>query len=418
MNKPYQVPLIDCAASLSNAFDHVSAAVTNHHACVAYLAARVGRRLGLDEAELQRLAVAALLHDVATFSLQERRDTLRFEMAHSHQHTELGYRLLAHIAPLRGAAEIVRRHHTRWDELADAEDSTALAGHVLYLADRVDVLLAKHAPLLGQVEEICRAIRSQSGVMFCPDAVEAFLDLAAVEAFWLEAASPLASQRLCEYVRSPVLEVDADGLATLVQSLAFIVDFKSHYTATHSSGVAAIAAAMAECLGFSESELQQMRAAGYLHDLGKLGVGSEIIDKPGLLSDDDLMVIRTHSFYTRQILDAVPSLQPITDWAAPHHERLDGSGYPHHETAETLPLGARVVAIADVFAALGEDRPHRDRVPFRESIGVLQEMAGEGELDANLVGLLEDNGKTVAAAREAAQEEAAGEFARLMPPDD
>ena len=102
-----------------------------------------------------------------------------------------------------------------------------------------------------------------------------------------------------------------------------------------------------------------MRAAGYLHDLGKIAVPSRILDKPAPPSQHEWAVLREHTYHTFRVLDTIGGMPQISEWAAFHHERLDGTGYPFGHEGKDLTLGARIMAVADIFTAVTEDRPYR-----------------------------------------------------------
>jgi HD-GYP domain-containing protein (c-di-GMP phosphodiesterase class II) len=134
-----------------------------------------------------------------------------------------------------------------------------------------------------------------------------------------------------------------------------------------------------------------MKIAAYLHDLGKLAVPPEILNKPDGLSDIEFNTIKKHPFNTYRILERVESLEKINMWASLHHERVDGTGYPFHYKGKNLPVGSRIMAIADVFTALKEDRPYRDGMTREKTLSILEDMAKESALDSDIVLVLKQN---------------------------
>jgi HD-GYP domain-containing protein (c-di-GMP phosphodiesterase class II) len=120
--------------------------------------------------------------------------------------------------------------------------------------------------------------------------------------------------------------------------------------------------------------------------------------------------MRTHAFYTYQILNPIEVLNLVASWSSLHQERLDGSGYPFHIGEDDLPLGARLMAVADVFTAITENRPYRKGMTREESLGVLHGMAAKKELDGRLISLLETNFDAIQRAREEAQAQAVLEY--------
>ena len=116
-------------------------------------------------------------------------------------------------------------------------------------------------------------------------------------------------------------------------------------------------------MGFDEETVQKMYLAGALHDIGKVAVGNEILEKPGRLTEDEFAVMKHHAAYTYYILSGVDDFDEIRDWAAFHHERLDGTGYPFGKTAAELNTQERMMACIDIYQALTESRPYKQGMP-------------------------------------------------------
>jgi HD-GYP domain-containing protein (c-di-GMP phosphodiesterase class II) len=404
------IRLFDFLSGLSGALDLMSSEVVGHHKRVAYLAARLGQALGLSRVERTELFMAAILHDVGGFTLQSRLAALSFE-ADGTLHAEMGYRLLRTNPLLDDAAIIVRHHHTprsRFSSLSEPARELFLA-NVLNLADRVDVLSLRRPPL--SPGGIMRLLRPRAGQQFDPLAVEALEGLAAEPDFWAPLA---AAEPALALLNDPGFFEDR-GLSQghlLQASAAFsqIIDFRSRFTATHSRGVAETAVCLAEKAGMCEEDLVSMRLAGNLHDLGKLAVPSEIIDKPGPLTPDERAVMNRHPELGEAILSSVTGLKTVTAWASQHHERLDGQGYPYGLAGEVLSLGSRIMSLADVFTALREDRPYRAGVSNDETLDILGGLTSRGVLDPDLLALARYNLDELDIRRSAAQAKAASEF--------
>jgi HD-GYP domain-containing protein (c-di-GMP phosphodiesterase class II) len=149
-----------------------------------------------------------------------------------------------------------------------------------------------------------------------------------------------------------------------------------------------------------------MRIAGYMHDLGKLAVPAEILDKPARLNRGEYDVVRHHTFYTYRILEPIAPLRTINAWAAFHHERLDGSGYPFHLKGKDLPLGSQIMAVADVFTALAEDRPYRAGMKRSAALKILDGMTAAAALNGEVVAMLRKHYDELDAVRVQAQADA------------
>ncbi|MGE5707688.1 MAG: HD-GYP domain-containing protein [Bacteroidota bacterium] len=402
-----QVSVFDLALCLSRALDLIDPTLVAHHERVAYISWRIAQEAGLPLEEESRIILAGLLHDSGALSLTERMGSLAFEVDHPQHHAEVGYRLLkdfSHPAfSFQEVAEFVRFHHAPWREHPDVP----LGSQILHLADRIAVLIGNQREVLSQAEEIVRRIDQQAGLMFSPDLVAVFHRLALKESFWLYSAQP-PLQHLREHREWEV--TDLDGLLGMARLCGKIIDFRSSFTATHSSGVSAVAVAVARYANMSEEECAMMRVAGFLHDLGKLAVPSEILEKPGKLTKEEFEVIRSHTFFTYETLDALPELKTINSWASFHHERLDGRGYPFHHGRRELSLGARIMAVADVFTAITEDRPYRAGMEQDAAVRLLEKMAFDGALDENVVALLASHASEIADLRAEVQTQAESEY--------
>ncbi len=420
MPNDLQVSLFDLVACLSRAMDLVSPAVSNHHLRVAYIAFSLGKELGMSLDEQRDLALAGSLHDSGALSLKERLDALEFELVTPQTHAETGYKLLMTFRPLAHVARIVRYHHVPWKDTSGsrfAEDDVPFASHVLHLADRVAVLIRENDEILGQARRISEVVRTRSGTMFAPDLVNAFLGLATKEFFWFDVALLPPSEMMSLLARaaagtpaSAELRLDLEGLLGLADLFRRIIDFRSSFTATHSAGVAATAARLACLAGFSEMECRMMRAAGYLHDIGKLAVPAEILEKPGSLTEHEFNIIKQHAFHSYRIIESLPTLDVVNRWASLHHERLDGRGYPFHYSGRELSLGSRIMSVADVFTALTEQRPYRRAMEAAKALDVVRELGCASALDLEIVSLLASHLDEVDADRRAAQAAASEDY--------
>lgn len=408
-----RINLFDMTTAVARVVDIMSPAIGAHHLRVAYLACRIGETLGVSAIERNDLIMAAILHDIGAFTLKERLDMLRFEIQDPGRHAEAGYQLLREFKPFAVPARIVRYHHTPWENgkgSSSGVEMIPLASHILQIADRVAVLITEDAPVLTQVETVCEEVTRGRGNIFVPEHVDAILSMARKDVVWLELMSEFLPDILRRRYFHHQVELDTELLLQYSRLICRLIDFKSSFTATHSSGVAATAVAMAEIAGFSAEERRLVEIAAYLHDLGKLAIPTEIIEKKGKLTDAEWFVMRAHVYYTYQTLMPFESLGLVNAWGALHQERLNGSGYPFGYEADVLPLGARLMAVADVFTALTEDRPYRKGMSRSDTSDVLTRMARETELDDRLVRMTGTHYNELNQIRKAAQLKAAADY--------
>src|SRR5262245_51196784 len=158
-------------------------------------------------------------------------------------------------------------------------------------------------------------------------------------------------------------------------SLAKAVDARDTYTGSHSTRVAQLGAWIAAHLGLDVEQVELARLAGSLHDLGKLAIPEEILRKPGPLTPPERLVLERHSQIGFRMLESL-GVDPVADWVLHHHERWDGTGYPDRLEGEAIPLGARIIFVADAYDAMTSDRAYRGRLTPHEAVEELQRCAG------------------------------------------
>jgi len=407
------VNLWNLVSPLAKTFDLMNPALGDHCLRVAYLAMRLAEELEWPAWRRREAAIAGALHDIGAFSLAERLDLLGFETTDQGTHARAGYVLLREFKPFERIAETVLHHHLRWENgKGDRVDGSPVpeGSHLIHLADRTAVLFRKDEPVLGQIPGIRASIRERSGSWFVPAYVDALLRLCDRDYIWLEISSGAMGDSLRQSLGMETIDTEIREFLDFSRLVCRIIDFKSEFTATHSSGVAAVGKTLASIVGFSRQECVMFEIAAYLHDLGKLAIPSEILEKRDRLTQAEWGVMRTHAYFTYQILNPIEVLNLVASWSSLHQERLDGSGYPFHVGEDDLPLGARLMAVADVFTGITECRPYRKGMTREEALVVLHGMAEKGELDARLVSVLETNYDAIHRAREEAQALAVREY--------
>jgi HD-GYP domain-containing protein (c-di-GMP phosphodiesterase class II) len=155
------------------------------------------------------------------------------------------------------------------------------------------------------------------------------------------------------------------------------IDARDPYTQGHSERVAKLGYEIAKILGISESACQEIYLAGLLHDLGKIGVPDHILHKAGALTDEEFAVIKQHPEIGHRIIERLGKLHFVLPGVLHHHERWDGKGYPHALKQESIPLMARILAVADSFDAMTSSRPYRGAMPIERAAAVIRDGAGQ-----------------------------------------
>ncbi|MBP7202098.1 MAG: HD domain-containing protein [Propionivibrio sp.] len=393
--------------ALSDALDLVGIDDIAHGKRVGIMAAECAQSQGWPRAETAFLFDLGLLHDAGVSSTVTHGHLVtEFDWESSHGHCHVGYELLRDFAPLARMAMPIRYHHTHWSQLCElgVEPQMARWANLIYLVDRVDALAAQHyanGNLLMQTQRIREQIAGRSGTNFAPELVEIFLAASRSEAFWLNLEARGIQAYLADMLaQSQPYVATVQELKQLATIFSRIVDAKSPFTAEHSLGVARLARFLAEKLGVSAENCDKIEIAGLLHDIGKLRVPDEILDKPAKLDERERKVMNAHSFETYQILHTVPGFEEIAPWAAYHHEEPGGTGYPFRLRAEHLDLEARILRVADIFQAMVQDRPYRQGLSAAEVLGFMRELVARGSVEADIAAVVEaDIDGAMAAAR-------------------
>lgn len=178
-----------------------------------------------------------------------------------------------------------------------------------------------------------------------------------------------------------------EAYVSTVAVLADAIEAKDAYTRGHCEGVSRVAVEVGRRLGLVDEELNTVRYAALLHDVGKIGIPDGILLKPGKLMDEEFSIIQKHSVIGRDLVARVPALSHLSDVILHHHEKFDGSGYPDGLDGENIPLVSRIIGIVDAFDAMTTPRPYREPVEFIEAFEEMRRCAGT-QFDPRLVDLV------------------------------
>ena len=282
---------------------------------------------------------------------------------------ERGAQIALGIGLSTDSAHAIRALDEHWDgggyPYGLKADAIPLLGRIMCLAQTLEIFWVS-----GGRAAACEMASARSGKWFDPALVQVVLDHAADDTFWAGLARP--DVRSLE-PKSAAIVADDARLDAVADAFGQIVDAKTPYTARHSRGVAQLAALLALELGLGEKEAGRLYRAGQLHDLGKLGISNLILDKPGKLDAAEWLAMRGHPEAGHAVLARIPLFADMARLALTHHERLDGSGYPHGLTGSDLGLDDRILAVADVGEALSAERPYRQALPPAKVLAIMLE---------------------------------------------
>ena len=390
--------LRDLTRAFASAMNLISPEVQNHHQQVAYLSYRIAEQMQLPAEILNNIVYGALLHDVGSIILGPTA-TLHVLEEHPLALAKNSSEILSLLPQTRKIAEIVGStqliQSARLRPLSAIRDVRS-SSQIIRLADFVSLLIAPDVSILNQVSRITETVKSQANEFGSP-IVDAFLEISKTESVWMDML--LRRDAFLDFLpaHNPLT---LERTQSLTEVMSVIIDFRSPFTAMHSAGVAASAVELARYIGMSEEEQTMMRIAGNLHDLGKLKIPKEILEKPGKLTDEEFNIIKEHAYYTTILLNNVSGFEQLAKWAGFHHEKLNGLGYPFRLNAEEIPLGSRIMACADIFSAITEERPYRKGMPKEKVIQVMKENVERGALCSIIVECLLDNYDAIDAERD------------------
>jgi HD-GYP domain-containing protein (c-di-GMP phosphodiesterase class II) len=379
------------ASAIFKAVDQVMPAITNHHTNTGYITHRLAKTLNWPIETRQKATIAALLHDAGTTLLQEKISSLQFESNYATLHAKLGHHLLKRSPCFQETAEIILHHHTPWKRIAtpyeQSAPSIAVLSNTIQLADSIDLITSNRQLTPSQQQETYQQLLKYKGTQFAPVLIDAFKQLSQQADFWHSLASRQTQEdlQLDAYQYAPA---QPEQLLDFAQTISKLVDFKNPRMALHSAAVAGASKALAHCLGLSDEAGEQLKIAGYLHDIGKLGIPDEILNKPGPFTQDEFNIMKTHVDHTYAIIREIKPLRTIAQWTWTHHERLNASGY--HQIPETsLSIEEKTLAVADVLVAITENRPYRKKFSKEEAIQFLRHEAEKHLLDFDIILTLE-----------------------------
>ena len=392
------IDIVGLAGACSYALDCIEAELVNiknkHGKRVAYISVRMAEYWAIQSDALQDLAICALLHDNAltqyiSEELKNNSDVdLKEDLSEekTNLHCIYGEKNISKIPFKTDVSNIILYHHEHADGTGPFQKTwqeTPLFARIIHLADMIDIIGNSKDFNEQRWDFICQYLSKNKDRLFDSECVDAFLKAFSKESFQALRDDSFESE-LWKIIPREKQDFDWETCKNVADFFAKIVDYKSPFTSTHSIGVAEKASLFAKYIGFDSISVQKMYLAGALHDIGKMAIGNEILEKPDKLTDDEFSKMKNHAGYTYLILSEVNDFEEIRDWAALHHEKLNGKGYPFGKTADELNEPERIMACIDIYQALTEDRPYKKGLSHDKACGILDDMAQKGFVDSDI----------------------------------
>lgn len=408
----------ELASGFAQALDLAEGRKPGHAGRVCYIALNLATAIGLEEVEQRAVFYAGLLHDAGAslasavpcreLNLTEesifaaRPDTspeqLATELAPGQaslvvdmvrRHPDLGAQVARDLGFGDDVQQAIRAHHERWDGSgypdAGTGDDIPIAGRLVGAADLIESIIADEPNPLAARRRIVGTLVEEADGRLERTLAECAITLVRSDSFWLGLHDEGLSQSLfAQYPEDPAETDSPQDVHTFATVFAGLADGKGEFTEGHSRRTAEIVDLLAEALSFPAGRRELLAIAAVIHDIGLLGVPARVIAKPDILSLVEMETMRKHPTFSQLVLETMPGMEQIARWSGAHHERLDGRGYPELLEAETIPLEARLIAVADTYVALTSERPYREALTHEDSLQVLLGGAGS-QLDRNVV---------------------------------
>lgn len=398
-----EIDIIGLLSAFSFALDCVEAELihvtSNHGKREAYMSVCMAEKMGVSDDALRDLAACAFLHDNALtqyineefYSDISNIDTLKVSSdditpRQLGMHCIYGEKNLKKYPFKTGVKDVILYHHEEADGSGPFEKKwteVPLFARIIHFSDMLDAFCKAQKFDEDVFNKAVHFIEKNKDKRFDSEVTKMFFD-----AFDKDEFSRLGDEHIEEYFWEKVpcekSFYSFNVLKDLADLFAKIIDYKSEFTSRHSLGVARTASKISEIMGYDKVICDKMYLAGTLHDVGKIAIGNEILEKPARLTDEEFAKMKNHAGYTYMILSKVDGFEEIRDIAAFHHERLDGSGYPFGKRADELTTLQRIMACADIYQALTEKRPYKDGMDHDKACEILKDMADKNWIDKNI----------------------------------
>lgn len=368
---------VEIIAAISEILDIAETDILYHGWRVAYIAKNLSQDLCPEKEN--ELFLTGLLHDFGSFDLPTH--ILHFESTGAKirdgralNHPVIGARIISSIPDLIPIAATILNHHERIDgggyprRLAGSEISQE--AQVIRLADALSI--QAHLTQNMDAGAVLSALAAESGREFDAEYFDAAKRFISSEKHWTTLQRiDLLNKEIAAGIRKiadPHAKPTECGILRVLNFFGQVLDAKHHYARGHSDRVADYALLIALACGLKQEEVEMVRHAALLHDLGKVGVPIAILDKPGPLTDEEYDFVKKHPEIGVRIIEKITLLKNLVPILNTDQENYDGSGYPKGLKNGEIPLISRIVYVADAFDAMTSDRPYRKAMPLEQAL--------------------------------------------------
>lgn len=377
LNKDYKM---NAGKAVSRILRKIDYRLVEHGERVAYIAEKIAEygNLPVDKKTLYMLC---LFHDVGAYKTEEVGSMLEFETKEEWNHSIYGYMFLKYMTPLKESAKAVLYHHYSWKNLCGIKTSYKEYAALIHIADRAEIALS------AEEGSLFENMLNNKDLMFNPDYIKIMKECYKDSKF-LKSLSDGTYKSDCKRIYKD-LKFSAREELKYLKMVIYVIDFKSENTITHLINIVSIALNIGKHFCLSKKELQNIYYGSLFHDVGKIAIPYNILEKSGKLSSDEMRTMKTHVEETENVIRGVVS-DEICDIAVRHHEKLDGSGYPRGLKESEITFSQRIVAVSDILSALCSRRSYKEPFSKDKTIGIIKEMS-EKQLDKKVCDYVCDN---------------------------
>lgn len=388
------INLSQLLSSLSLALDIAENRHFNHSRRVAYISNTIAKKMKLNNEECAKIYHASLIHDIGMGGQLSKHTIYQIhkDMDLKKEHCQVGEEIASGLPISKETIEYIKYHHEEWNGKGAynlVRNDIPLGSQIIHIADYLDIYFGEMLKDRKYKDTIKKNLDINRNELFSAEIVDILYDIMDKDKFWFDLSFYNIKQVLTANSPRYTVTIDMKGLEKIALSFSKLIDSRSTFTARHSMGIAEITKRIVDYIGFDEIKAKKLEIAAYLHDLGKLAISNNILEKDGKLDQDEFNIIKTHPYYTKLILKQVQGLEDIAEWAGNHHEKLNGKGYPEGLGRDELALEDEIIGIADIYQALIEDRPYRKGMLHKEAKEVIDNMVKHGFVSSEVSAILD-----------------------------
>lgn len=338
--------------------------------------------------ERKTIFYASLLHDIGYLALPEHITHYLFTLEDPSQnpivlsHPIIGAELTSQIPNLSTIAKLILNHHEWFNgkgyPLGKQRGEIPVGSQIILLADQIDMLLRNES--VHGIKAVEKEASSWANERVSADLVETAISVLKDEGLLDEVSDKEKITAAFNKVRTETGQIDipasVDAVGIACEVFSQLIDTKHPSMIGHSKRVSVYSMLIALAMNLSHDEITRIKWAALLHDVGKLGIARSLINKPGKLTPQEFDTMKTHAVYTRELLETITDFREISVMASSDHERYDGRGYPMGFKGDKIPVGTRIISVADAFDAMTSTRTYRKAMSKEAACEEIEKCAG------------------------------------------